>query len=120
MTFADQNLATAVCSGVRALPDAAPYALISSNASTHSPLWRDGGGSGRNWAALGRTNGRTSPTHGVCGFANGGVNLQTPGANAKGTSGDENPIGVSRPSPLRRSMISLAAAAPTDSPSVFD
>jgi hypothetical protein len=37
-TFADQNLAIAVCSLVRALPLASPYNLIWLNASTRSLL----------------------------------------------------------------------------------
>src|SRR6266540_1262024 len=118
-TFADQNFAIVVCSSLRTLLFAAPYALIWLNASTHSPLWSDGGGSGRNWSTLCRMKGRTFPTHGTSGAANGGVRRQTPGPGGSVGKGVLTAIGVIRPSPLRRAMMSFAAWSPTACPSVL-
>jgi hypothetical protein len=72
--------------------------LIASNASTHSSLCEDGGGSGRNWSTLWRTKRRTLPTHGTCGGANGGVNRHTPAPGVCVGKGVLTPIGVMRPS----------------------
>src|SRR6266511_1223180 len=103
-TFADQNFAIVVSSSLRTLLFAAPYALIWLNASTHSSLWSDGGGSGRNWSTLCRMKGRTFPTHGPGGSVGKGVLTA---------------IGVIRPSSLRRAMMSFAACSPTACPSVL-
>ena len=47
-------------------------------------------------------NGRTFPTHGVCGGANGGVIRHTPGAGGNVGNDDVVPIGIIRPSPVRK------------------
>ena len=61
-------------------------------------------------------NGRTFPTHGVCGDANGGVSRHTPGAGGNVGNDDVVPIGVIRPSPVRKAMMFVAAVWPTSVP----
>src|SRR5947209_6996844 len=104
-TFADQNLATAVSSAVRAVLVALPKVFSSLNAVTQSELESDGGGPGRNWAPLLRTKGCTFATHGVCGarYA-GGVKRHTPGPGAIVGKVDVEASGVTRPSPVRARM----------------
>src|SRR5437588_11370561 len=104
-TFADQNLAIAVSSAVRAVLVALPYVFSSLNAVTQSELESDGGGPGRNWAPLLRTKGCTFATHGVCAarYA-GGVKRHTPGPGAIVAKVDVEASGVTRPSPVRARM----------------
>src|SRR5689334_23645995 len=68
ITFAVQNIAVVLSAVFGFVLD--PCSLTSLNASTHAWLWRDGGGGGRTRSVLSRMNGRTLPTHGVCGAAN--------------------------------------------------
>src|SRR5438270_3374367 len=104
-TFADQNLAIAVSSAVRAVLVALPYVLSSLNAVAQSELDSDGGEPGRNWAASLRTNGWTFAAHGVCGAAYAdGVSRQTPGPGVRVGKVAVDPIGVTRPSPVRVRM----------------
>src|SRR4029078_10182843 len=109
-TWAVQNFAVAVCAAVRCVLESWPTALISLNPATHSALPRAGGGGGRKRAALGRRDGSIVPAHGVCGarYA-GGVRRHTPGPGVLVGNDDVDPIGVRRPSPVRRAMMFVAA-----------
>src|SRR5262245_1752995 len=120
MTLAVQNRADFVCAGVRVVLVVEPTALISSNCWTQAALSSDGGGGGRNRSALGTTNVRTSPTHGVCGAAYaGGVSRHTPGPGVRVGNVVVTPIGVRRPSPARMARSWVADACPTPIPSVL-
>src|SRR4249919_44008 len=110
----------AVWAAVRVVLVFWPSDLTSLYSATHSGLFNAGGGGGMNRSAVGTTNGWTCPTHGVCGAANAvGVRRHTPGSGVFVGNTEVVPIGVWRPSPVRRDMICCAAAWPTDSPSVF-
>ena len=120
ITFAVQKRATAVWADVRVVLFAAPTDLIWLNASDHSVLESGGGGGGRNWSCLCRTNGRTFATHGVWGARKaGGVNRHTPGPAGSVVNVEVEVSVVARLSVLRMATIWSDASSPTISPLVF-
>ena len=110
MTFAVQNLAVVVSVVFGFMLE--PCTLTSLKAATHCGLDSDGGAGGWNWSARCRMNVLTDPTHGVCGAWYGGVRRQTPGLGGSVGNDDVEPIGVTRPSPMRAAITRLAATDP--------
>src|SRR5437588_4003909 len=119
ITLADQNRATAVWSADRAVLVASPIDLVSLKESTQVLLVSAGGGGGMSRSTLSRMNGLTFATHGVCGGANGGVSLHTPGPAGSGGNVDVVAIGVVTPAPLLSRINWFAATQPIRIPASF-
>src|SRR5881394_1098299 len=107
-----QNLAIAVCSGVRVALSARPSSFVRLNSEAHCALSSSGGGGGRNWELLIMENGVTDGQLGRSDGANaGGVGTQIP-APLPGVYATT----ASEPSLLRSCRIASATDSPQEIP----
>src|SRR6266542_2729827 len=110
-----QNLAIAVCSGVRVALSARPSSFVSLKSEAHSALSSRGGKGGRNCDPLIIANGVTDGQFGRSAGANaGGVGTQTPAPLPGAYS-----TAMSEPSPLRSCKIASATDSPQEIPTFF-